>query len=217
MDQNMDDEEKRGKKRIRMEEPRITFDDRDAEAYMEKYSSRVEQYRKNNDIMWKLMSGKEKEAMRYFLRGVCSNLRTIYGSPNSPRRLSEESLAVFEWVTEHSEGTVLMHGLWFFALYLLPGLAQWMISGNEGNPPPPLPNPQGFQYFVRHKLPKFCDELLSGKGGMDVESFVRFIRAEYFTVVGIAECPNQLRREFEERRSQASRSDEGNSIVLIRK
>lgn len=200
-----------------MEAPKLSFTVSDHEQHAESYDRRIEQYRVNNDFMWRFMNASEKEFQRGYLRDLCVHLREQYGSKGSKRKLSEEALAVFEWAVNESDNPNLMHCLWFFGLYLFPGLPNWMIRGDvtKGIAPPPLPNPVGFQYFVGNKLPKFCDELLSGKGGMDINSFVRFVRAEYFSTLGLADPPVRLRTDFEDARSMGSQI--GTSIALVKK
>lgn len=197
-----------------MEVPKLSFTAPEHEHLVEAYDKRVERYRNNNDFMWRFFKSNEKEFQRGYLRDLCKHLRQQYGAPDSKRKLSEESLEVFEWAVNTSDNANLMHCLWFFGLYLFPGLPNWMVRGDiqKGLPPPPLPNPEGFQYFVSKKLPKICDELLSGKGGMDLDSFVRYVRTEYVCTLGLADPPLRLRTDYEETR--AREAQEETSIVL---
>lgn len=199
-----------------MEAPQLALQSSDQEFHTESYDSRVEKYRTNNDFMWRFMSASEKDFQKKYLRDLCEHLRKQYGSKDSKMKLSEEALAVFEWAANSSDNANLMHCLWFFGLYLFPGLPNWMIRGDaaDGSGLPPLPNRPGFQYFVGEKLPKFCDELLSGKKGMDINSFVRFVRVEYFATLGLAEPPVRMRTEFEETRAREAHL--GTSIVHMK-
>lgn len=186
----------------------------DHEYYRETYAERVEAYRTNNDFMWRIFSGKEKEFLKGYLNDLCKYLRQQYGSPNSKRVLTPENLDVIEWTVNESDSIVMLHHILFFGLYLCPGFTHWVVNGDDKNPPPPLPNKQGFQYFVGTKLPKMCDELLSGKGGMDIPTFVRYVRAEYVMTVGTAEPPNQVRESFEKDYQLATQRDEHHGALV---
>jgi len=174
---------------------------------MERYDIRIERYRMNGDFMWRFMSGNELPWQRNYLEDICAYLRSQYGRPESKYKMSEESLSIFEWAVRDSNNVNCQHTIWFFALYLYPGLLQWILGGNAQSPPPPMTDPQAFRFFVQKVLPGLCDELLSGKKCMGIDSFARTARVELITYTGVPIPPLQLREEHEMVRKLAYGND----------
>lgn len=164
---------------------------------MERYDINIERYRTKEDFLWRFLKASEANFQQPFLDDICRHLRDQYGNPHAKFKMSEENLQIIEWAAKHSKNQNLKHCIWFFALYLFPAMTNWIVKGNESAPGPALHNPHAFLAFVSNILPKLCNELLSGKGGMNIDTFVRTARTELIVTTGLPVPPISLRLEHE--------------------
>jgi hypothetical protein len=181
----------------------------------ERYDTKVDAIRLQEDFMWKFMSGDEKIFQQGYLEGLYNNLIKKYGN-GSQRMLPPDILETFRYIVYESKDINLKHAFWFFGMYLEPSIFVWYQYGNpeQGIPAPKLTDHKKFISFMQKTLPSICEEYLSGSNDMTLLTFVRKVRTEYFVTVGVYSPGIDTRIEHE-RAIRAHESTKQKEQVLM--
>lgn len=167
-----------------------------ADENLAQYDSNLEVYRKEKDIMYKLMDGTEIETLWHHLNGVIENIKEEYGKDLSGMRNTiaytkqrdahamesvggpslEKILEILEWIRD-SEDVNIMMALWFFSVYSRPSITRWLETA-------PLNDKKQFDIFRDRILAPESEKLIGGHGP-SIDDYVRFLRAEYINRCGL--------------------------------
>lgn len=156
---------------------------------------KIEQYRKDNDLMWELFDGKEREKLIRYLEGVIVNVKEHYGEnlEKLPARVAYsksddsdlellpvpppgEILDILNWLC-YNPKINMQHVMLFFSISLRPGVYQYFMSDEVK-----LTNKARFELWVQKMLVPECDSISSGWISMTrvtPENFVRSLRTSY--------------------------------------
>ncbi len=154
---------------------------------IEKYSNsfdKIDEFRQQGDLVLKIMWNPQV-AKPYLIDGL-NMIKILYGD-----RLESDSIKEFELVIQNIEEDICSaHTFWIFVLALCAPISNWFINGSEQTPAPDLADRDGLQTLLLKYIPAECESLLSGKHNMDIESFIRNIRAQYLANCGVPLPPS---------------------------
>jgi hypothetical protein len=154
------------------------------------YDSKLEVYRKEKDIMYRLMDGTEKDEIWLHLNGIIENLKEQYGHDLSGMRNSiaystqkdqashetktlpplSSIIEILEWMRDNNDENIRA-ALWFYSIYSRPPLQRWLENA-------PLNDREQFRIFRDRVLAPECEKLIGGHGP-SIDNFVRTLRVEY--------------------------------------
>ncbi len=166
----------------------------------------IELYRKDNDLMWALFDGKERDKLIRYLEGVIANVKLHYG--DRLERLSarvayskteetdlgqlpvppQEILDIMDWMCYNPDINV-QHLFLFFSISLRPGVLQYFMSDEVK-----LTNKPRFELWVQKMLVPECENVSSGwvsTTKITPANFVRSLRTSYVNWCGLPIPPQE--------------------------
>lgn len=165
---------------------------------------KIEEYRKEHDLMWALFDGKEREKLIRYLEGTIVNIKEHYGErlERLPARVAysksddtdtdklpmppQEILDIMNWMCYNRDINV-QHLLLFFSISLRPGVYQYFMSDQVK-----LTNKARFELWVQKMLVPECDNVSSGwvsTNRITPANFVRSLRTSYVNWCGLPMPP----------------------------
>ena len=147
----------------------------------------IEEYRKNNDIIWKLMDGHERNEMWNHIDGIINLLKSEYNnfeeiydvfSKNkktvNDHQKSSKLLELAEWIRDNEDDNIRFA---FFSLAILN--EQSMRDYIKKN----INDATRFDYWVDRVLSIEYQRLINGNSSL--EQFVRVSRVQYVILCGL--------------------------------
>jgi hypothetical protein len=147
----------------------------------------IEEYRKNNDIIWKLMDGHNKNEMWNHIDGIIKLLKDEYKNfeeiynvflknkkTQNDHQKSSKLLELAEWIRDNEDNNIRFA---FFSLAILNEQAiRDYIKKN-------INDSSRFDYWVDRVLSIEYQKLINGNSSLD--QFVRAVRVQYVVSCGL--------------------------------
>jgi len=170
----------------------------------DEYLKFQEEKKKECDIMYKFFDGTEIEFKRHYLKSIVEDLlKPMYmdRSDNTQQYVfTQHHWEILKKIISSDDNNVL-DMFWFFCLFKLRTIVDWLIKGDEKNGfVSRVHNPEKFQIFLQRDLNQICKDFLESNSKNTNVAAVRKLRAEYFRTCGIPCQPERWRLEWKERK-----------------
>jgi hypothetical protein len=151
----------------------------------------IHEARVKKDFMYMFLSNANPEEKKSYLKTLVDLIEKNYSDKVIKGGLDEDSIKIFRHVITLGD-QIYQDALWFFCMYVVSALRDWMIVGDIVNKqnPPRIGNKKQLEWFLRSNgFGNLSESLLNGDFNPEfsLEQFVITARGEFGMSVGIAD------------------------------
>lgn len=143
---------------------------------------KIDKARIDGDIMYMMLSCRDKEKKDDYLQALVRMLYNFYRSDVMVGGLEPGEITTLNKILE-SNDPLYQDAMWFFAFYTLKPIRDWLLVGIPPHPPPATADKEKLKKFMNSsELSEACEDLINAR--ITLETYVTLLRSLYTFKVG---------------------------------